>query len=307
MLAAVAVPPGNWTNLQATMSGRSVVLKWDALTSGDQDKGNNVYRRSPDSGGVWAAHNSRSTQTTYTFRSLTRGQTYRFRVKAYNHATSLEEICFSNRVEVAIPQLASTPTPMPDPTGAGASFSNVRVVETTADCVRPDWDTPPTGIAGVRATCYRHGDPTDHIYHALDQFGTRVASFCDRNVDPGQTHTCRGIPRIVSDVHAHVFSRADSTPGQSVPLAATTPPGPPFVARAPTGLNVPVRRQSSAVPTWNHTGHETPAYIFQWRKANEANGDSSESHPRTLINSGHDTARESPQAEGFTATLMGTA
>ena len=91
MLAAVAVlaatsgfavPPGNWTNLQATMSDRSVVLTWDALTSGDQDKGNNVCRRSPDSGGVWAAHNSRSTQTTYTFRSLTRGQTYRFRVKA---------------------------------------------------------------------------------------------------------------------------------------------------------------------------------------------------------------------------------
>ena len=62
--SGLAVPPGNWINLQATMSGRSVVLTGTALTSGDQDKGNNVYRRSPDSGGVWAAHNSRSTQTT---------------------------------------------------------------------------------------------------------------------------------------------------------------------------------------------------------------------------------------------------
>ena len=232
------------------MSGRSVVLTWDALTSGDQVKGNNVYRRSPDSGVGWAAHNSKSTQTTYNFQSLTRGQTYRLRVKAYNHATPLEEICFSNRVEVVIPEVASTPTsaptstsaptptPMPDPTGAGASFSNVRVVETTADYVRPDWDTPPTGIAGVRVTC----DPTDHIYHALDQFGTRVASFRDRNVDLGQTYTYRGIPLVVNDVHAHVFSREDSTLGQPFPLTATTPPGPPFVARAPTGFNVLVRR-----------------------------------------------------------------
>ena len=119
--------------------------------------------------------------------------------------------------------------------------------------------------------------------------------------------TCRVIPRIVSDVHAHVFSREDSTPGQSVPLAATTPTDPPFVAGAPTGFNVPVRRQSSAVATRNHTGHETPTYIFQWRKANETNGDNSESHPRTLINSGPRHRAGESQAEGFTASSMGTA
>ena len=156
-------------------------------------------------------------------------------------------------------------------------------------------------------TRYRHGDPTDHVYHALDQFGTRVTGFRDRNVDPGQTYTYRVIPWVVNDVQAHIFSRNDSTLGQSVPVTATTPLGPPFVARAPTGFNVRANKVFNASATWNDTGRETPAYIFQWRKANEAYGDGSENHPRTIINSRQDNPRERPQREGFTEIVLGSA
>ena len=301
-----AAAPGKPTNLEATLSGRVVMLTWDAPTSGGV-RGYNIEQRV--NGGSWTAFTLDSPATNWTSQALTRGQTYRFKVLAYN--ADGEGSGYSNRVNVTVPEQEPSPTPTPaptpDPTGVDASFDNVRVVETTADYLRLDWDKPPTRIAGVRVTRYRHDDPADHIYHALDQFGTRVTGFRDRNVEPGQTYTYRVIPWVVNDEHAHIFSRNDSTLGQSVPVTATTPPGPPFVARAPTGFNVRANRVFNASATWNDTGRETPAYIFQWRKATEAYGDGTENHPRTIINSRQDNIRERQEREGFTVTILGAA
>ena len=193
------------------------------------------------------------------------------------------------------------------PTGGDGSFTNVRVVEATTDYVELDWDTPPTEIAGVRMTRHRHGDPSNHVYVALDDFGTRLTGFRDLGVDPGQTYTYHVIPWVVNDLQSPVFSRSNSTLGDSVPVIAVTPPGPPFVAQAPTGLSLSIHQLSNVSATWNDAGRETPAYIFQWRRSDRTYGDGSENDPRTIINSREDSTYRLTRREGFTSTILGSA
>ena len=173
-------------------------------------------------------------------------------------------------------------------------FENVRIVETTIDYVELDWDMPPRKIAGTRITRHRQGDPDDHRYWIYGEFGTRNTGFRDVwNIEPGQTYTYRVIPWVVNDVNATAYTRETSKLGDSVPITTTLPDPPPFVARAPTGITYRASGYSHVTVQWNPhfdrlevaETRRVPAYIFQWRKADEEYEALSEDQPRTVISS----------------------
>ena len=191
-------------SLDATPGNRQVMLGW-VLPSGGAEVTDYEYEQ--DGSGTWIS--TGSTDTDYTVRNLTNGQTYTFRVRAVNSAGA-------SAASAASPSV--TPATEPDaPTGLGATVSDQRV-----DLI---W-TAPASNGGQSITDYEYEQGGSGTWIST---GSTATSYMVHNLTNGQPYRFR--VRAVNSVGAGAASAASPN------ITPATEPD------APTGLSATVSDQ----------------------------------------------------------------
>ena len=191
-------------SLDATPGNRQVRLSW-VLPSGGAEVTDYEYEQ--DGSGTWIS--TGSTDTDYTVRNLTNGQSYTFRVRAANSAGA-------SAASAASPSV--TPATEPDaPTGLGATVSDQRV-----DLI---W-TAPASDGGQSITDYEYEQGGSGTWIST---GGTATSYTIRNLTNGQPYRFR--VRALNSVGAGAASAASPN------VTPATEPD------APTGLSATVSDQ----------------------------------------------------------------
>ena len=190
-------------SLDATPGNRQVMLSW-VQPSGGAEVTHYEYER--DGSGTWTS--TRSTDTDYTVRNLTNGQSYTFRVRAVNSAGASAASAASASV---------TPATVPGaPTNIGVTADDEQVTlnwtAPASDGGEPitgyeyeqggsgDWISTGSAATSTTVTGLTNGQPYRFRVRALNNVGEGAASAASANVTPAQEPGApTGLSATVSD------------------------------------------------------------------------------------------------------------
>ena len=205
------------TSLSATRGNQEVMLSWVQPSGGAEVTG---YEYEQDLSGTWIS--TGSTDTDYTVRNLTNGQSYTFRVRAVNSA---------GRSAASTASASVTPATVPGaPTGLSATVSHEQVeLNWTAPASNggepiTDYEYEQGGSGtwistGGTATSYTvmgltNGQPYRFRVRALNSVGAGAASAASPNVTPAtEPDAPTGLSATVSDEQVDLIWTAPASNG----------------------------------------------------------------------------------------------